>query len=415
MNLVKEYLQSCTQKEDFQVNWAVVMAVQIALESSGYEVGVIDWLLKTNSWATSKTEKAISKFQKDNNLRVDWVPWKKTISKILEKLGDVPQWNDIKEDEHKEDERKDEPEKVEWKKLTEKELLALEIYRWKVMTDEEIEKRGYDPEEIWRIVYNRELMKYYDDIVVKTNRKKENISTQSQWIPESDGKAGEEIENVEIEDDHREALQNIKPKIERGRVKNLDDILEARNLELPILKARDVNEVWWLWNSIMHGLQWYWKDNDKHFTQMLWSEWASTTTHIKRFKSEDHVKEYHNKHPEIKSFVLYFGWNTPNNEQTLNDLKNWAEWLSKAWIEPVLCTCIGVDSHTSPEDKYKDVGGRRLEPLNDSIRELANSSQWKYKLIDFAKVDDVIDKAWDGIHPKSYALMHDIVYRCIEK
>lgn len=416
MNLVKEYLQSCAQKEDFQINWATVMAVQIALESNGYEVGVIDWLLKTNSWATSKTEKAISKFQKDNNLRVDGVPWKKTILKILEKLGGVPQWNDTKDDEQKEDEHKNEPEKKEWEKITEKELLALEIYRWKVVTDKEIERRWFDPEEIWTLVYNKELMEYYDDIVVKTNRKKEGKDTPSQQIPEKDDKAGEDAENVENEDSHREVSPNIKPKINKrsGEVENLEEILETRNLVLPKLKANDVSEIGWLWNSMMFGFQWYWKNNDKHFTQMMWAEWASTTTHIMKFKSEEHVMKYHKNNPHIKSFVLYFGWNTSNNEQTLSDLKNWAERLSKAWIEPVLCTCIGVDSHITKDQKYSDVGGRRLEPLNDSIRQLANESKWKYKLIDFAKVDDVIDKAWDKIHPKSYALMHDIVYKCIE-
>ncbi|MBO4515918.1 hypothetical protein J5751_00325 [bacterium] len=33
MDLVKEYLQHCIENENFQVNSAVVMAVQIALES----------------------------------------------------------------------------------------------------------------------------------------------------------------------------------------------------------------------------------------------------------------------------------------------------------------------------------------------------------------------------------------------
>jgi hypothetical protein len=33
MNLVKQYLQSCVQKDEFQINSVVVMAVQIALES----------------------------------------------------------------------------------------------------------------------------------------------------------------------------------------------------------------------------------------------------------------------------------------------------------------------------------------------------------------------------------------------
>ena len=89
MDLVKKYLQSCIQNENFQVNWAVVMAVQVALESlekQEYDVWRIDGLLTSNSWKTSKTEQAIKEFQKDNNIPVDWVPWKETIQKILNVL-----------------------------------------------------------------------------------------------------------------------------------------------------------------------------------------------------------------------------------------------------------------------------------------------------------------------------------------
>lgn len=433
MDLVKQYLQSCVQKDEFQINSAVVMAVQIALESKWYEVWKIDWLLKNTKWTLSMTEQAIRKFQKENWLRIDWVPWRNTVKKILEKLWNVPV--EAKKPEKKEDKK----ENPKWKDdldntiksldLKQEDLikiLALEIYRWRIMTDKEIEAKGYDSKEVQKWVKNTSEMEKLDRIIPKNIRHEQvaefleahNSNEETKWDsidtePKEPEKKPVEKPTENKEDNNEE--KNIKPIIDKsGEVKNLEDILRAKNLVLPKLKANDVSEIGWLWNSMMFGFQWHWKNNDKHFTQMLWAEGASTTTHIMKFKSEGHVKQYAEKNPHIKSFVLYFGWNTSNNEQTLNDLKNRAEWLSKAWIEPVLCTCIGVDSHISKDEKYSGIGGRRLEPLNDSIRWLVNESNWKYKLIDFDKVDDVIEM-WSNKHPKSYALMHDIIYRCIEK
>lgn len=92
MSLVKEYLESCVQKDEVQINSAVVMAVQIVLELKWYNVWKIDGLLKNNKWTLSMTEQAIRTFQKENWLRVDWVPWKDTIWKILENLWDISSW-----------------------------------------------------------------------------------------------------------------------------------------------------------------------------------------------------------------------------------------------------------------------------------------------------------------------------------
>ena len=329
ISLVKQYLASCLENENFQVNSVVVMAVQIALETidlEKYYLWKIDWLLTRNSWKISKTQKAIRQFQKDNKIHVDWFPWKETIQKILDILWEESQNISV--------------------------------------SPEAEEKDSLVPEEETSIWTNK----------VETKK------------------------NVEIKLD------------KSGNVSNLQEILAERNLELPRLKASDVSEIWWLWDSIMHKFQWYWKNTDKHFTHMIWTtESASTTTHIMKFKSEEHVKQYAKKNPHIKSFVLYFWWDTSDNEQTLHDLENWAERLSNAGIEPVLCTCIGVEKHITQEEELKSVDG-----LNNGIRSIVSESKWKYKLIDFAKINDVT-KIWSNKHPESYALMHDIIYKCIEK
>ena len=328
MDLVKEYLQHCIENENFQVNSAVVMAVQIALESlekQEYDVWKIDWLLTRNSWKMSKTQKAIRQFQKDNEIHVDWFPWKETIQKILDVLWGEPQ----------------------------------------------------------------------------------NLSASPE-VEEKDNPVPEE--ETLIWTDKVETNKNVKIKLDKnGNVSNLQEILDASNLELPRLKASNVSEIWWWWDSIMQDFQWYWKNTDKHFTHMIWTpESVSTTTHIMKFKSEEHVKQYKEKNPHIKSFVLYFWWDASDNEQTLHDLANWAERLSNAEIQPVLCTCMGAERHITQED------GKALEIFNNDIRNIVNESKWKYKLIDFAKVDDVIE-TWDNKKAKSYALMHDIIYKCIEK
>ncbi len=85
MDLVKQYLQSCVEKEILKLNPAIIMAVQIALESQDYDVGVIDWLL-WNTW--SGMRKTVMIFQKQCWLKPDWIPWKETIKEILNIL-----WN----------------------------------------------------------------------------------------------------------------------------------------------------------------------------------------------------------------------------------------------------------------------------------------------------------------------------------
>lgn len=102
MDLVKKYLDSIKDKEyselKSQNTSAWIMSVQIALSSTGYDVGKIDWILR-NKWAvSSNTVEAIIRFQKDNGLKPDWQPGSKTIKKLLEKLWNTQDWNKEKKD-----------------------------------------------------------------------------------------------------------------------------------------------------------------------------------------------------------------------------------------------------------------------------------------------------------------------------
>ena len=420
MNLVKQYLQSCTEKDEFKINSAVVMAVQIALESKWYDVGKIDWLLKNGKWTLSLTEQAIGEFQKENWLRIDRVPWINTVKKILESLWDisvVPQESEQQENPWDNNGRNNNEEDagntLDMKQEDLIKLVALEIYRWRVMTNEEIEAKGYNPIEIRRLVNNKQEMERLDRIIPKS-MKHEQFYEDKSYIERDVHKVDNDWDNTGNEEIMHEA-QNIQIDLDDdGYVKNLDDILRAKNLELPKLKASNPSEIWWFWNSIMNWFQSYGTNPDKHFENMVWLKGKNTTTHYNRFNSEEDVKKYVNNNPQVKSFVLYFWWNTTNNEQTFRDLENWSKWLSNAGIEPVLCTCIGVETHVTQDERFQNVSGKRLEPLNNDIRRLVSKSKWKYKLIDFAKVDDIIGKSEDNIHPKSYALMHDILYKCIE-
>jgi peptidoglycan hydrolase-like protein with peptidoglycan-binding domain len=86
MDTVKSYLTTLKDKSRTELtsknSSARIMAVQIALENTGKDVGIIDGLFKTGG----TTRKAVQDFQKENNLKADGQPGKDTISKILEKL-----------------------------------------------------------------------------------------------------------------------------------------------------------------------------------------------------------------------------------------------------------------------------------------------------------------------------------------
>jgi hypothetical protein len=182
---------------------------------------------------------------------------------------------------------------------------------------------------------------------------------------------------------------------------NIDDNI----LVWPELLASNRDEIWWLWNSIMYWIQWLkWKSQFKKFG---WIEWKSTITHPDKFNSKNDVKKYIQNNKWIKSFMFYFGWNTSNNKQTLSDIRQWSQWFQEEWIQPVLCTCIWVDSHiTSNGEKW-------LKSLNNDILSLWKEE--KYPVIDFAKIDNNIPKWNDNIHPtwSGYQKMREEIDKCL--
>lgn len=99
MDIVSKYIEKIMDKEwkDLRENHtsAWIMAVQIALRSTQiwwnshdkYGPIQIDGIL----W--NSTKEAIKKFQSDNELTVDWLPWKNTLNKIYEILNwNTPGW-----------------------------------------------------------------------------------------------------------------------------------------------------------------------------------------------------------------------------------------------------------------------------------------------------------------------------------
>lgn len=168
----------------------------------------------------------------------------------------------------------------------------------------------------------------------------------------------------------------------------------------PELLATKNTELWWLWNSMMTGFQWYY-DKTK-FPNMDWVEWKNTQNHPNRFKSKQDVINYKDNHPNIKSFMFYFWANTRDNNQTLKDIKQRSEWMEQVWIQPVLCTCIWEDNHT------------RLTELNGKIRQV-----WKEKnrpVMDFAKeYNNWQIVMWNNKHPTGewYKIMSDMINECL--
>lgn len=200
----------------------------------------------------------------------------------------------------------------------------------------------------------------------------------------------------------RDYLNKIKKSDNNEDNENMDNDL----LIWPELLAKNRDEVWWLWNSIMYGIQWL--KSKSQFKNMDWAEWKNTKTHPDRFKSQQDVKNYVKNNPWVKSFMFYFWWNTSNNKQTLADIEKWSGWFKQEWVQPILCTCIWVDSHV-----VKKTGEKWLKPLNKSIIDL-----WKqnnYPVINFASIDEKVEKWWDNIHPtwSGYQLLRDQIDRCL--
>ena len=86
----------------------------------------------------------------------------------------------------------------------------------------------------------------------------------------------------------------------------------------PELLAHNKDEIWLLGNSIMVWFQWY--KNKLNFPNMDWNDWINTQTHPNRFNSLLDVQWYKAEHPNVKSFMFYFGANTRENNKTLSDI-----------------------------------------------------------------------------------------------
>ena len=194
----------------------------------------------------------------------------------------------------------------------------------------------------------------------------------------------------------------------------------------PELLATNKDQIWWLWNSMMTGFQWYYsKDN---FPNMDWVEWKNTQNHPRRFNNEwdirnylvDHSdfeiylknhhkteldendKEYLARHSNIKSFMFYFWANTTSNNQTLSDIENRSKQMQKFWVQPVLCTCIWEDNHP------------HLTDLNRQIIEMWKNNNWP--VMDFAWAYNKQKIAmWDNLHPtgKWYTAMAGMINDCL--
>lgn len=85
LTTVKDYLQTLQGKDRKTLtsknSSARIMAVQIALESKGYDVGKVDGIFGAH------TRQQVRAFQEANQLTVDGLPGKETIAKLVELLG----------------------------------------------------------------------------------------------------------------------------------------------------------------------------------------------------------------------------------------------------------------------------------------------------------------------------------------
>lgn len=88
LDYIKTLKDKKTYKEVMKENpWATIMAIQILLKNKWFNVGKIDWILKTQQKATSKTIEAIKEFQRQKWLTDDGAPGPDTIKKLLEVYG----------------------------------------------------------------------------------------------------------------------------------------------------------------------------------------------------------------------------------------------------------------------------------------------------------------------------------------
>ena len=94
MDTVKKYLTTIEQKNWSQLtsknSSAWIMAVQIALEKRGIDVGKVDGIFGAG------TRAAVEKFQKENRISADGLPGPQTIAELLKWEDKKPEWEDKK-------------------------------------------------------------------------------------------------------------------------------------------------------------------------------------------------------------------------------------------------------------------------------------------------------------------------------
>ena len=94
MDAVKNYLTTIQQKNRSELtsknSSAWIMAVQIALEKRGIDVGKVDGIFGAG------TKAAVRTFQEKNEITADGLPGSQTIAKLLEWEGGNPEWEDKK-------------------------------------------------------------------------------------------------------------------------------------------------------------------------------------------------------------------------------------------------------------------------------------------------------------------------------
>ena len=400
--------------------------------------GVSD--LKKSSWNESDTEKAIRNFQKENWLKVDWVPWKKTIQKLLDwiwAIGNVDDKADKKDEEKdKKGELSEKEDVVESKIYTQDELFALEIYRWKNMLDEQIEKAWYDPKKIWELVKDKEKMEEMDKILPNFVKWQESDIWNSKKQKDSDDQISENSQNLQWDKKTEQIIENqdwskdneertivenmvVEPKFSEKNKFYLENRQEYINntdiLQWPKLAATNIDELWWIWSSMMAWFAWYIENREKYgygniIKKMLCGEWWTTRSFNWFWKDwqkwvldEEKLKKYCEDN-WIKSFMFYFWWNEAATSQmavdnAYNDIRLMWEYLQSIWVQPVLCTCIWENKKEHSiwhrEQKYP------LVEFNQKIRSLWQEKNWP--VIDYASIDiwNVQYETPDKIHPNN--------------
>lgn len=415
VDLVKQYLQSCIAKETFHINTAMIMAVQILLETKWYDLGQIDWLLKTSSWKESKTEKTIKKFQADNWLVVDWIPWKKTIKKLLDLSPSI----DIKEDD-----------KIKTSFYTKNELFALELYRWKYFTNEQIENKWYNPKEILALLNDKEKMDKMDKLLPKFDKWQEKSSSQYlsgvESHDENPWNSTENVENKENTDniDKNENNTNTNTVLpiynewNNFYINNRQEYIDNTDILIwPKLEASIPDQVWGIWSSMMKWFSWITFKNMEGITSAttrnnnrFWKEW-------KKWELDEEKMKNYCEDKELKSFMFYFWWNEAVNSQSAVDqayddiLVMW-EYLEKIWVQPVLCTCIW--EFKKEHSIWKNCKEYPLAWFNSKIRDLWKSKNWP--VIDFAKIDkgNVWYSSPEATHPSPVGWYCDMRNKILE-